>query len=264
MVLDSKINAIRQAYDIRDLHQWQDITPYQVLMVDGVGPVTLDHLRLYLAGHDTTLKNDATPAYWRKNLASIRVAQQISNQDRVDVAPFTVLVDSMEQQPFTFQGLLGPHGREVAVECKWKALGIRDGRYYQPMGDYSIEGFESMIHIERKSVEDCQATVMAFGGRRERFEYQLDVFQGLPCSAVVVEGSMGQVVSTAKSFGEKSDAEVKKIVCHSLMAWQQDYRVPWYFCDSRRMAEYITWRVMLRFWQKLREKERQARKKQLI
>ena len=76
MVLDSKIAAVREAYSLRDLHDWQDVTPHQVMAIDGVGPVTLDHIRLYLAGHNITLKNDATPTYWKKNLTTLRIAQQ--------------------------------------------------------------------------------------------------------------------------------------------------------------------------------------------
>ncbi len=145
MVLDSKINAVREVYSIRDLHDWQDITPLQVMAVDGVGVVTLDHIRMYLASHNTTPKNDATPNYWKKNLSQIRIAQQISDSDQVDVAPFRVLVDTMEQEPFNFDGLTNDAGRSVVVPTEWKALGIRDGRFYQPMGDYSLEGYESIF-----------------------------------------------------------------------------------------------------------------------
>jgi hypothetical protein len=263
MVLDSKIASVREALGIGDLHDWADHTPREILSIEGVGPVTLDHIRLYLSGHETTLKNDGTPAYWKKNLGSLRMAQQMSSADQLEAAPFTVLVDSMEQQPFSFENLTGPTGKPVAVPTKWKALGIREGRYYQPMGDYSIEGFESLIHLERKSVTDCQSTVLAFGGRRERFEHQLAVFDGLPWSAVIVEGTLADVVRTVQAHGKKPVEELRKIVFHTLMAWQMDYRTPWFFCESRRMAETVAWRTMVRFWQKSREKDRQSRKQEM-
>lgn len=259
MVLDSKIAAVRDAYGVRDLHDWQDITPHQVMAIDGVGPVTLDHLRLYLAGHDTTLKNDATPSYWKKNLTALRIAQQVADNDNTDVAPFTVLVDSMEQEPFEFAGLKSDAGRAVVVPTAWRSLGIRDGRFYQPMGDYSIDGYESVFHLERKSIEDCHGTILAFGGRRERFEHELQVLAGLPWSAVIVEGTLSQVVRSIKQRGEKPVEELRKIVYHSVIAYQQDYRVPWYFCESRRMAEVTAFRLMVRFWRKMKELKRKER-----
>lgn len=262
-MFESKLTALRQALNVgENFTSWQEITPRQVLSVEGIGPATLDQLRHWLAQNGLTLKNDGTPTYWLKNLANIRAGQQAADTaaTRLEVAPFTVLVDSMEQQPFCFHGMLGPFGRPCEVPTKWKALGIRDGRYYQPMGDYSIEGCESLIHLERKSVADCQSTVLGFGGRRERFEHELSVLSGLPWSAVIVEGTLAEVVRTVEARGNKPVEDVRKTLFHTLLAWQQDFRTPWFFCESRRMAETVAWRTMVRFWQKLREKDRQSRK----
>lgn len=259
MSTDSKITRLADELNVCEFADWQNVTPRQVLSVAGIGPAALDQLRHHLAQHGLTLKNDGTPAYWQKNLANIRAGQEEADATRLDVAPFTVLVDSMEQQPFCFHGMQGPFGKPCEVPTKWKALGIRDGRFYQPMGDYSILGCESLIHLERKSVADCQSTVLGFGGRRERFEHELEVLSGLPWSAVIVEGTLAEVVRTVEAHGSKPVEHVRKTLFHTLLAWQQDFRTPWFFCESRRMAETVAWRTMVRFWQKLREKDRQSR-----
>jgi hypothetical protein len=40
------------------------------------------------------------------------------------------------------------------------------------------------------------------------------------------------------------------MIYRSLLAWQQDYRVQWAFCESRRMAEITTFRWLYRWWEK--------------
>ena len=61
MVLDTKILTVRQAFNIESLADWSRVAPDDVLSLDGIGPATLDHIRLYLAGNGQTLKDDRTP-----------------------------------------------------------------------------------------------------------------------------------------------------------------------------------------------------------
>lgn len=262
-MFDKRIAEMQQRFDIKSFEDWQQITPLQISSIHGVGSVTLDHIRLYLAQHECTLKNDATPAFWKKNLRSLRIGNRLADSDRHDVCPFTVLVDSMEQIPFTFEKIKGDSdqgGRQLFVPVKRKALGFQDGRFYQPMGDYSIEGQEGNVHIERKSISDCQSTVLGYGGRRERFERELEILAGLPCSAVVVEGTFANVVITVQQQGKKTVGELRTNLHRSIIGLQQRYRVPWYFCDSRGMAEDTTFRILMRYWRK----ERQAAKQQQL
>jgi ERCC4-type nuclease len=61
------------------------------------------------------------------------------------VCPFTVVVDSREQLPYEFLGMVGPAGEALVVPTKVKGLAS---------GDYSIEGMGDRIAIERKSLDD--------------------------------------------------------------------------------------------------------------
>lgn len=264
-MFDSKIAKIKDRFGIDELVDWESITPLEVLSIHGVGTVTLDHLRLYLAQHNLCLKNDATPEYWRRHMESIRVCQTLGRRDNQNVAPFRVLVDSMEQKPYLFAGLRLDSGNEVFVPTETRALGVRVGDFYQPMGDYSIEGMQGLVHIERKSIEDCQSTILGWGGRRERFEKELAVLSSMPWCAVVVEGTMDQVVSTIQQRESKKTVfELRKILLHSMIAWQSDYRVPWYFCSSRSWAEYTTFRLLVRSWQKAVSKNQEEMKGELV
>ena len=67
------------------------------------------------------------------------------------------------------------------------------------------------------------------------------------------------MVRSIEPHGEKPVEDLRKIVYHSVIAYQQDYRVPWYFCESRRMAEVTAFRLMMRFWRKMKDQKRKER-----
>lgn len=251
-MFDKVIKKIQQVYGITQVADWQDLRPVDVLKIDKVGPVTLDHIRLYLAGHNVTLKNDATPAYWKKYLSKARIVQQLSGTDQYDVCPFTVLVDSMEQQPFSFEGFRGDATQEkrpMFVPTKYQALGVREGRYYIPRGDYSIDGHEGNVHVERKSMRDAHGTFLGYKSKRkERFERELEVLASIPTGAVVIECSFGRLLRELPDVGEKPLEEKRKSLYRQILAWQMDYRVPWYFCDDRRLAEVTTFQILNRYF----------------
>jgi len=171
--------------------------------------------------------------------------------------PFVILIDSAEQQPWTFKGLkcdANRHYRPLAVKTEWKSL----GRHPHGMGDYSIQGYEGLCHVERKSLQDCQGTILGWPktvdgeqiagiGRRKRFEQELRNLEHIRCSAVIVEATCDRVFQHVGSHGKKSRETNAKILFRSILAYQQDYRVPWYFCDGRELAEIVCFRLMERF-----------------
>lgn len=171
--------------------------------------------------------------------------------------PLVILIDSMEQHPFSFDGIKidasemksaqrrayesGQWDGCIEVETKFKGLGASNG-------DYSLEGFEGRCHIERKSTEDCHGTVLGWGERRERFVRELENLSSMESAAVVVECSFGELLALAPEHGKKSSAENRKILFRQILSWQQRYKVPWIFCDSRRMAEIVTYRWLEKFY----------------
>ena len=175
-----------------------------------------------------------------------------------------ILIDSMEQHPFAFTGIkldlcqmnasqkrafeAGQWDGCFDAETKFKALGASNG-------DYSLEGFEGRCHVERKSLEDCHGTVLGWGERRERFKRELQNLAAMEAGAVVVECSFGELLAQAPEHGKKTAAENRKILFRQIISWQQRYRVPWIFCDSRRMAELVTYRWLQKFFESHVEKE---------
>ncbi len=134
------------------------------------------------------------------------------------------------------------------------------GRYPISYGDYSLESadgrqsFVGWCNVERKSLEDCQSTILGFAdGHRERFEQELENLSRLitgdgGCAMVVVECSVEQLLRSAPSHGKKTASQNAKTLLRSILAYQQDYRVPWLFAGSRRLAEIATFRFLERFW----------------
>lgn len=171
--------------------------------------------------------------------------------------PFVIVRDSAETHPFSFQGFRADSRQQykpLVVETVWGSL----GRHPHGLGDYSIQGLEQLVAVERKSIEDCWSTVMGWEGtkekqrgtnsRRERFKQELSNLSDIQAGAVVVEGSFGHCVKNVPEWGSKTDATNQKIFFRSVLALQQDFRVPWLFCDTRRMAEQATFRWLERFF----------------
>ena len=177
-------------------------------------------------------------------------------------SPITILVDTAESNPFTFEGIRGDakdEYRPLAIARRYQSL----GRHPHSLGDYSAVGLVGHAHVERKSVEDAQSTVLGWttpgeserdiAGRRKRFEQEIENFAKIPAGVIVVEGTLGECLRTMPEWGTKPAQTNAKIFNRSVIAYQQDYRVPWFFCDSRRLAEIFTYRWLARAHRKLKE-----------
>lgn len=245
-MLDSKLRKIRQHFGILTPRDWCSVRPEAILAIEDIGEATLNHLRLYLANIGLTLQNDSTPAQWQELLGRTRFGGlQVSESDDAETCPFTVIIDTHEQMPFTFQGFRRDaknDRRPLVVPIVHESLGDHHG-------DYSIRGFEDQVSIERKSMSDAHGTFLGWGERRQRFEEELEFLAGLDCAAVVIECTRGQLLNVP-ARGSKSTQENGKILMRQVMAWEQDFRVPFVFCDERRLAEVYTFRLLERFFRK--------------
>jgi hypothetical protein len=235
--LSRSISKLAERFNIRQVSDWQQIPPHWVLQSPGCGQKTLDALRIYLADLGYTLRDDATAQQW-----------QLAFSD--DTAPipsdFVVLVDQMEKCPFTFQGLRHDADRQrrpMAVQTRVVSLGASHA-------DYQILGFEGQCAIERKSLEDAQQTFLSHGERRERFERELAFLASIECAAIVIECTRGELYGSVEARGRRSEADLARSLQRTVAAWEQDYRVPFVFCDSRRLAEVECFRRLQRFHRK--------------
>ena len=259
-MLDKKILKLKHHFGCLAPEDWQQVSPEEILSLDGIGRVTLDHIRIYLAARNLALKNDRTPEYWQQNLAAARIGHQMGLDDEADaqhVTPFTILIDTAEQQPFAFQGLRGDQkddARPWIVRTEWRAL----GRHPDSLGDYSLDGHVGRVHVERKSIEDCIGTILGFDGRRERFETELHNLSRIDAPLVVIEGTLQTVLDAVEDTTKKTAALRKKGLFRSILAFQQDYRIPWLFCDGRRLAEIATFRFLERYHNTHAKRRKQA------
>lgn len=180
--------------------------------------------------------------------------------------PYTVAIDTAEQHPWTFDGIMAdsPHqDKKLIIDTTTMAL----GRHPHGLGDYSIEGERGLIHVERKSISDLQGTLLGFkDGRRERFEQELSNLAEVHSppvayAAVIVEGTHQDCIDQPVLWGEKPADVNRKILSRSIQALMSDYRLPWFFAESRRMAEVMCFRYLDRYWRK--KMERQRKKKSL-
>lgn len=104
----------------------------------------------------------------------------------------TAIIDSREQTPFD----LAP----MQIE--------RSGLH---VGDYSIKGLESVVAVERKSLDDF---VACCGRERDRFQRELDALRGWQCGVVVIESTWRSI-----SMGGWRSKLTPKQVMASLAAW---------------------------------------------
>lgn len=173
--------------------------------------------------------------------------------------PFTILVDTNEGQPFTFDNIhadADKQERVLIVPREYANL----GRFPNSLGDYSIKGFRDRVGIERKSIEDLWGTVLGWEteydkertnvGRRQRFEKELLNLSSIELGLVVVEASFEQVLDEAPEWGVKSAKDNRKTLHRSIISFQQQFKVNWSFMGSRRLAEVHTLRHLERFYRK--------------
>lgn len=167
--------------------------------------------------------------------------------------PFLVLVDSQEKAPWSFANIRARSfidgKRRMYAEIPTTTVYLGVGQ-----GDYSIDGFRGRVSIERKSLEDCHGTLLGWKQRRDRFQRELSNLADMDAAAVVVEASLGQVLAAAPTWGEKTAAENRNALLGTIIAWQQRYRVPWVFCDDRRLAEIAAFRILEQFWHEHKHK----------
>jgi len=137
-----------------------------------------------------------------------------------------IFIDSREQLPYEFE-----NPSEVGTI---------------PMGDYSICGLENHIAIERKELNDLIGCLTT---GRERFERELFKGKALDYFALVIEASLKDLIN----HNYRSQMEPKSAI-QSLVAFSVRYRLPIWFCESRKYAQRITESLLLKYGREIEKK----------
>jgi DNA excision repair protein ERCC-4 len=110
-------------------------------------------------------------------------------------------------------------------------------------GDYSIEGYEQEITVERKSLEDY---IKSLTSERNRFKAEWKRLQDFEFKAVVVEGSLEEI-EKLDNFENILGSTASLII---------DYKIPVIFASTRQLAFKITERLLELFYRHKTEKKR--------
>jgi len=94
-------------------------------------------------------------------------------------------------------------------------------------GDYSVQGLEHIISVERKSIDDL---LMCVGQERERFDREMQRILAYPIRTVVVEGTLAQVEK-----GEYRSKVHPNAAVGSILSWQAK-GIPFMWCDNPEIA----------------------------
>jgi len=153
------------------------------------------------------------------------------------VCPFVVLVDTREQAPWHFQNIV-IEKRMWLVKRKLASL---------KTGDYSIEGCENGILLERKSASDLVSSVTVGHDREARKAARMREVQDKGGFArYIIEGSLANICREldAPDSGRKITG-YGIIACQA--SWELKY-VPWLFAGDRRTAEILAFTLLLKWW----------------
>ena len=140
------------------------------------------------------------------------------------------VIDTRESQPYKFKDSL-------SIRTKLDA------------GDYSLQGFERHIAIERKSISDLLGSL---GSGRGRFLKSLERLQGIPCRFLLVECSFDQLTRKA-SYGHASKMHPNQVV-GSLVKILVDLQIPVLFAGGRRHGERLVREMLERYYKNMRTK----------
>lgn len=137
-----------------------------------------------------------------------------------------VVIDTREQKPYDF-----PRSVVKTLET----------------GDYSIQGMENLVTIERKSLVDCYSTL---GGGRDRFLREFERMGAMQYAAVVIESSLpGFLVPPPRSGVHPRSA------LGTLIAWSLRYRVHIHFASDRRHGNALVVRILEHFYREQVKRE---------
>jgi len=148
-----------------------------------------------------------------------------------------IVVDTREQKP------LWKEGKEVI-------------RHKLDVGDYSLEGKEDKIAIERKSPGDLFGTL---GTGHNRFKKELEKALTYDYFAIVIETDYENVLN--KGFKGAYNSQMKGFVITSILfTIHVKYGIPVFFCNGRTETKHIVKEIFKAYEKCIIQKEKEQSK----
>jgi ERCC4-type nuclease len=169
---------------------------------------------------------------------------------QIVLCPFAVVRDLRERgAPYLFQNmppLARDRGKRLVVNCFEKHL---------VTGDYSIEGLESEVCVERKQLADLYGTL---GKGRSRFQKEVERMADMQFSAVVIEADLREVWRP-RDFHQTWQSRLQpRSVEGTMNAWAIRYpKTHWILAGSRRNGEIKTFGILSAFWKIKQDKKKE-------
>lgn len=138
-----------------------------------------------------------------------------------ETKPFNIIIDSREQHPLTFRK------SSTLNETIIRKLDV---------GDYSIEGYENNISIERKSPQDLFGTL---GQGHKRFKAELERAKELDYFGIVVEAPFMTVLNEGFEGAHYSKMRGNVIIQQCCTIEMRYPNVRFWFCNSRSEATSV-------------------------
>lgn len=104
-------------------------------------------------------------------------------------------------------------------------------------GDYSLEGFERMVAVERKNWTDAWSS-MSTG--RARFERCIGRLAKLDRAAIVIECTLAGLCERPHQIQRTQASSV----VGGLISYSAQYAIPVFFCGTREFAARVTLRYL--------------------
>lgn len=147
----------------------------------------------------------------------------------------TIIIDTREKQPYAFNV-----SKALSVRAKLQT------------GDYSLQGYEKMVALERKSLADYVKTVTL---DRRRFCEELKRMTKIPWTAIVVEGTLEDI------FTRRYDSGIHPMSIYGatldlIVTWA----IPVFFLSNRQLAAIFTQDYLLKVWEQIKKLEQMKKK----
>lgn len=123
---------------------------------------------------------------------------------------FKIIIDKQEKRPWAFENSVVKHLKT---------------------GDYSIEGYEAIIGVERKSMDDFAGSI---GGSRKRFMAEMKRATEIKHFCVIVEGSWFDLFT-----GNYRSRMLPTSAVGSAIGIMARFGIPVIMAETRKQAEQV-------------------------